>query len=217
MCTPLHGQPIIYKKLWVPKGLANQTGNSLWVPSSTLAWLRLFKRVHLLIEAIARHQGNSIIHANVGKHTHYLYLSFYPYHETYVSKRDAYLCYTDNEGEGGEGDGISADTSLVPLDVKEMEGDGTDGRVHILGMHAHAASHSHSHPEGHHMCNDVAHEHVMGQVGHTHGDINIPNEGGSEQIRHVVIAQVSPLSLRPTQNNFLRISTHVFCSRYIYI
>lgn len=74
-----------------------------------------------------------------------------------------------------------------------MEGDGIDGRVHILGMHAHAASHSHSHPEGHHTCNDVAHEHVMGQVGHTHDDINIPNEGGSEQIRHVVIAQVSPL------------------------
>lgn len=101
--------------------------------------------------------------------------------------------FTGNEGEGeGEGEAISAHTTLVPPN-NEMEGDGTDGRVHILGMHAHAASHSHSHPEGHHTCNDVTHEHVAGQVAHTHGDINIPNEGVSDQIRHVVIAQASPL------------------------
>lgn len=73
---------------------------------------------------------------------------------------------------------------------KEPEG---DGRVHIIGMRAHAASHSHSHPDGHHTCKDVTHDHVLGTVGHTH-DIGTPDEGLAH-IRHVVIAQVRPFLL----------------------
>jgi zinc transporter 1/2/3 len=66
------------------------------------------------------------------------------------------------------------------------------GRVHIVGMRAHAAAHSHSHPEGHHECADITHEHVHGHVGHTHGVGSISDEGLA-RIRHVVIAQVNLL------------------------
>ncbi len=68
------------------------------------------------------------------------------------------------------------------------------GRVHIVGMRAHAAAHSHSHPEGHHECADITHEHVHGHVGHTHGVGSISDEGLA-RIRHVVIAQVNLLFL----------------------
>lgn len=68
------------------------------------------------------------------------------------------------------------------------------GRVHIVGMRAHAAAHSHSHPEGHHECADITHEHVHGHVGHTHGVGSISDEGLA-RIRHVVIAQVLELGI----------------------
>ncbi|KAH8966814.1 hypothetical protein BDL97_03G046300 [Sphagnum fallax] len=68
-------------------------------------------------------------------------------------------------------------------------------KVHIVGMHAHAASHSHSHPEGHHTCNnDANHEHMNGHVGHGHDSLATPDEGLA-RVRHVAIAQVLELGI----------------------
>lgn len=78
-------------------------------------------------------------------------------------------------------------------------------KVHIVGMHAHAASHSHSHPEGHHTCNnDANHEHMNGHVGHGHDSLATPDEGLA-RVRHVAIAQVRK---KPDTHTYHQIHQH---------
>uniref|UniRef100_A0A1D1Y8E9 Zinc transporter 4, chloroplastic n=1 Tax=Anthurium amnicola TaxID=1678845 RepID=A0A1D1Y8E9_9ARAE len=69
-------------------------------------------------------------------------------------------------------------------------------RMHIVGMHAHAASHRHSHPHRHGPCEDGAphgHKH-----GHSHGPAHAHSDeesGPSSHVRHVVVSQILELGI----------------------
>ncbi|XP_058073967.1 zinc transporter 4, chloroplastic-like [Magnolia sinica] len=72
-------------------------------------------------------------------------------------------------------------------------GEEEGGGMHIVGMHAHAASHRHSHPHGNHSCDGASRK-----AGHAHsvawGEAE-DEEGSSSHVRHVVVSQVLELGI----------------------
>ena len=64
-----------------------------------------------------------------------------------------------------------------------------DKKVHIIGMHAHAASHNRSHVEG--LCDESTHDQIHKNVGDSHDEIGPSTNEVLEHVRHVVVAQVS--------------------------
>lgn len=94
-------------------------------------------------------------------------------------------------GTAGSSSDVVDGITVVPLidDVEAGRGNvvDDDAKMHIVGIHAHAAAHRHSHAHGDaRACKG----HSRGEHGHEHGHAHEDDEQVSSHVRHVVVSQV---------------------------